>query len=193
MTSVSARVRRAGQPRPARDAARRRTRATRSPRSAGRWKPVPQPRSSTTRPAQSARARMASSSRPSRSTAWFSSSYVAGCCQMFGLGTAPRGRPRSRLARTLASGPSGSRRRRLAARRSDPDQPVRGLELGGDDARRAVGGDPLDLDVLERRLDGLAQPLADPLRVAGDLEAGQRPVGAAAGRRVQLVGAQPLR
>ena len=33
-------------------------------------------------------------------------------------------------------------------------------------------GDPLDLDVLQRRLDGLAEPLADPLRVAGDLEAG---------------------
>ncbi len=57
---------------------------------------------------------------------------------------------------------------------------------------RAVRGDPLDLDVLERRLDGLAEPLADPLRVTGDLEAGQGPVGAAAGRRVQLVGAQPL-
>ena len=58
---------------------------------------------------------------------------------------------------------------------------------------RAVRGDPLDLDVLERRLDGLAEPLADPLRVAGDLEARQRPVaGLPPVDGVQLVGAEPL-
>ena len=67
-------------------------RARRSRRSAGRWKPVPQPRSSTTRPGPvGASAHGAARAAPSRSTAWFSSSYVAGCCQMFGLGTAAPG------------------------------------------------------------------------------------------------------
>ena len=91
---------------------------------------------------------------------------------------------------------AGDRARQVAAQassRSDADEAVRGLHLRGDDARGAVGGDPLDLDVLERRLDRLAEPLADPLRVAGDLEARQREgavgagaTGAAARRDVPL-------
>ena len=53
-------------------------------------------------------------------------------------------------------------------------------------------GHPLDLDVLERGLDRLAEPLADAQRVAGDLQAGQGEalVGADAG--VQLGGGEPL-
>src|SRR6185503_1512095 len=74
----------------------------------------------------------------------------------------------------------------------DPDEAVRGLELRGDDAGRAMRGDPLDLDVLQRRLDGLAEPLAHPLRVTRDLQTGQRPVVDPAGRGAQRVGAQPL-
>ena len=76
------------------------------------------------------------------------------------------------------------------ARRSQmPHQAVGGLELDGDDAGGAVGGDPLDLHVLERRLDGLAEPLADPLRVAGDLQAGEGEVAGRAVARVEVGGA----
>lgn len=59
-------------------------------------------------------------------------------------------------------------------------------------SRGAVGGDPLDLHVLQRRLDGLAEPLADPLRVAGDLEAGERVVAGGAVARVHLGRRLPL-
>ena len=65
-------------------------------------------------------------------------------------------------------------------------RPVGRLHLRGDDAGGAVGGDPLDLHVLQRRLDGLAEPLRDPLRVAGDLEADQREVAGRRRARVQL-------
>ena len=60
------------------------------------------------------------------------------------------------------------------------------LQLDRDDAGGAVGGDPLDLDVLQRGLDGLAEPLAHALRVAGDLEAGQRVVAGRAVAGVQV-------
>jgi hypothetical protein len=62
----------------------------------------------------------------------------------------------------------------------------------GDDAGRAVRGDPLDLHVLQRGLDAVAEPLADPLRVTGDLQAGKGVLPVGAGRRVQLVGTLPL-
>src|SRR6185295_16399493 len=109
-------------------------------------------RSSTSREAQSAIDVSVVSVTPSRSTARFSSSYVAGCSQMFGLRTAPRGSPTD-----LIGSPSQAR----SPGRSDADQPAGRLDLRGDDAGRAVRRDPLDLDVLERGLDGLAEPLAD--------------------------------
>ncbi len=89
---------------------------------------------------------------------------------------------------------AGDRARQVAAQGHaiDADEALRGLHLRGDDARGAVRGDPLDLDVLQRRLDRLAEPLADPLRVAGDLEALQREGAVGAGRRVQLLGGVPL-
>src|SRR5580765_1759891 len=75
---------------------------------------------------------------------------------MFGLRTAPGDRPGTLEA----------------------DEPVTGLELHRLDARRAVRGDPVHLDVLERLLDGLAEPVADPLRVAGDLDRRHRHLAA---------------
>ena len=57
---------------------------------------------------------------------------------------------------------------------------------------RAVRRDPVDLDVLERRLDGLPEPLADPARVTGDLQAGQGEPLVRARAGVQLVGDVPL-
>ena len=72
----------------------------------GRWKPVPQPRSSTTRPAQSATDAHGRSSRPSRSTARFSSSYVAGCCQTFGLARRSRFRDGSLSPSLVGTVPS---------------------------------------------------------------------------------------
>ena len=99
---------------------------------------------------------------------------------MLGLGTAAEAPSRSRCS---------------TARRRLTDCADRGpfgrLELRGDDAGGAVGGDPLDLDVLERGLDGLAEPLADPLRVAGDLQAGKGAVAGGAGARVLLRGRSP--
>src|SRR5688572_13007327 len=109
----------------------------------GRWKPLPQPTSRKRRPRQDATVAIATSIRPCGSAARFSISYVAGWCQMFGDGVAP----------VIRSGPGRG-----------------GLELSGQDAWGAVGGDPLDLDVLERCLDGLAEPFADALGVAGDLQ-----------------------
>src|SRR3954452_13572207 len=94
---------------------------------------------------------------------------------MFGLRTVPRGRLTTRGAPRGGRPPAAPGSSPSSAG-SEPDEPGRGLEVRCDDARSAVRGDPLALDVLERSLDGLAEPLADPLRVAGDLQAGQRPV-----------------
>src|SRR5512139_4327614 len=67
---------------------------------------------------------------------------------------------------------------------SDPDNSLGGLELRGDDPGDPVGGDPLDLDVLERVGVGVAEPLADPLGVPGDLEAVEVEVAARTRARV---------
>src|SRR5690349_18879248 len=74
---------------------------------------------------------------------------------------------------------------------SDPDVAGRRRELRGDQARVAVGADPLDLDVLERALDRTAEPLADAVGVAGDLERGQVQVAAGALARVVVAVALP--
>ena len=110
--------------------------------------------SRTVRPAQSPISRIAVAMRSWGSAARFSSSYSSGVFQMLGGGA-----PGFKSA----------------------TETVGGLELDGDDAGGAVGGDPLDLHVLEGRLDGLAEPLADALGVAGDLEAVE---GVRAGRAV---------
>src|SRR4051812_26518454 len=77
-------------------------------------------------------------------------------------------------------------------RASEPDESVGRLELRGQDARGAVGGDPLDLDVLERSLDRLAEPLAHAERVTRDLQAGKGEALVGAGARVHLAGDLPL-
>src|SRR3954447_5207933 len=143
----------------------------------GRWKPVPQPRSRTSRPDHPTpprTSRMADSMTPSGSTERFSSSYVSGWCQMLGLGTAPsRGRMRA--------GPG-----------SDPDDAVRGPELHRNHARRTVGGHPVDEDVLERTLHAVPEPVRDPRRVPGDLQRLEVHPAGAAGARVVLGQALPL-
>src|SRR6186713_1151355 len=60
----------------------------------------------------------------------------------------------------------------------EADETVTGLELHRLDARRAVRGDPVDLDVLERLLHGLTEPVAHALRVTGDLDGCHRHVAA---------------
>ena len=109
-------------------------------------------------------ARIAASIAPSGSAARFSISYVAGWCQMFGLGTAPSGA--------------------VPAQAQSRTSPFGVWNCAAMMPGRAVRGDPVDLDVLERGLDGLAEPLADPLRVAGDLQAGQGEAASAPGARV---------
>src|SRR6478735_1343577 len=85
---------------------------------------------------------------------------------MFGLGTEPGS------GAAIGGGSSGAR--------SDPDDTVRGGEPDRDHARGAVGGDPLDAGLLEGTLDAVAQPVADPGRVAGDLQGGDLHLAAAA-------------
>src|SRR4051812_39534241 len=83
--------------------------------------------------------------------------------------------------------------------RSDADRATGRAELCGDQARSAVGGDPLDLNVLQRTLDAVAEPLADAVRVTGDLESVEvdLPGGACAGvlldRRLPLDEERQLR
>src|SRR5436190_4504577 len=96
---------------------------------------------------------------------------------MFGLGMAP--------GATSGSGTGLSPA-------SDPDEPVRRLELRRNDAGRAVGCDPLDLDGLQRGVDGLAEPLRDAGRVTGDLQAVERDATGGAVARVQVVRHLPL-
>src|SRR3546814_19604799 len=97
---------------------------------------------------------------------------------MLGVGTAPRLGIESRSE----SGPG-----------SETDETVRGLELCGDDPRRAVRRDPFDLDVLERGLLGFAQPLPDPVRVAGDLPAGTGDLAVGAREEERRVGQECVR
>src|SRR5215210_4026766 len=78
----------------------------------------------------------------------------------------------------------GSRPGRGTPGSSDPNEAGLRLELRRDDARHAVASDPVDLHVLERYLDGAAQPLADATGVTGDLEGLQRDVVRAAQARV---------
>src|SRR6478736_9847840 len=99
---------------------------------------------------------------------------------MFGLGTAPG---RAGLDAPVTT---------LRDARSEADEAVGRLHLRGDDAGRAMRSHPLDLDVLQRCLDRLAEPLADPLRVAGDLQARQRVRWVGAVARVEVLGAVPL-
>src|SRR5687768_12927785 len=75
---------------------------------------------------------------------------------------------------------------------SDADEARGGAELRGHHSGHAVDADPLDLDVLERSLDGGAEPLADPVRVAGDLEGLEPDRVGGADARVVVAVALPL-
>src|SRR6476659_10910629 len=88
---------------------------------------------------------------------------------MFGLGTAP------------SSGCT-----------LDADGAVPGEELRRDHAGGAVRGDPLHVDVLERTLERVAQPVAHAVRVAGDLQRAEPYLAGRPSGRVLLLGGLPL-
>src|SRR5680860_996145 len=66
------------------------------------------------------------------------------------------------------------------------------MELGGDNAGRAVRSDPVHLNVLEWSVHAVAQPFAGPGRVPCDLETRQMQVAGGAGTGVLLDGRVPL-
>ena len=136
VTSVRAAGAPRGQRAAGRGAARRRYTVRAVPAKRGRWKPVPQPRSSTTRPAQSARA----AHRGLEEAVGVDGVVL----ELVRRGVLPdvRARDAARRSAGMVRACSLTRAAVSDLGRSDPDQPVRGLELGGDDARACRSGRP---------------------------------------------------
>ena len=117
----------------------------------GRWKPVPQPMSSRSRPSHGARRLHQRGDRPGP--------VDGAVLDLVDLGVVPDVRAGDGARSEVGIGhPSSALARHR--RRSDADESVGGLELGRDDPGGAVRRDPLDLHGLERlrRRTGRATP-----------------------------------
>src|SRR4051794_2994500 len=88
--------------------------------------------------------------------------------------------------------PDVRRRDHRAGHRSDADDARGRDELRGEQTRRAVDADPVDLHVLERHFNGTAEPVTDARRVAGYLEAFERDVAGAVVARGVIAVTEPL-
>src|SRR5215207_11507125 len=71
---------------------------------------------------------------------------------------------------------------------SKPDEASRGLEMRGQHSWQASRRRPLDVDVVERMVLRLPEPIRDPMRIAGDFELHQVDTLAIAGDRRVLAG-----